>query len=58
MDADIKLAYLIADALTKGKNLEELTRLQITLQTVSSLVTAELARVRSKGLSGESGAGK
>ena len=43
MDADLELAFLIAEALTKEKTIEELTRLQITLQTISSLVAADLA---------------
>ena len=46
MDADLELAFLIAEALTKGKTTEELTRLQITLQTISSLVAADLAYKR------------
>ena len=58
MDADIKLAYLIAEALTKDKTLEELTHLQLTLQTLSSLVAAELACRRNGSLAGKSGAGK
>ena len=49
MDVDLKIAYLIAEALTKDCSLIELTRLQITLQTVSSLVAAELACRRNLG---------
>lgn len=49
MDADLRVAYLIAESLTKGKSVEELTALQILLQTVSSLVAADLACKRSKG---------
>ena len=43
MDVDLKVAYLIAESLTEGKSVEELTALQIVLQTVSSLVAADLA---------------
>ena len=46
MDANIELAYLIAETLTKGKSTEELAALQITLQTISSLVAADLASKR------------
>jgi len=49
MDADLKVAYMIAEALTKGKTIEQLARLQITLQTLSSLVAAELACLRNGG---------
>ena len=59
MDADIKAAYLIAEALTAGKSLDELARLQITLQTVSSLVAAQLACLRNGGSNApQSGSGK
>ena len=58
MDAEIKTAYLIAEALTAGKSLEELARLQITLQTISSLVAAELASRRRGSNVPQSGAGK
>ena len=42
MNDDLTLAYALARALTEGKNTEELSRLQIILQTVCSLVSAEL----------------
>ena len=48
MDEDLTFAYAVARALTTGKNTEELARLQIVLQTISSLVTAELASQRLK----------
>lgn len=54
MDADLKTAFLIAEALTKGRSTEELAALQIFLQTLSSLVGAELATKRSKSQSSES----
>ena len=47
MNEALQAAYLIAEMLTKGKTIEELTRLQVTLQTVSSLVTADLVAKRS-----------
>ena len=43
MDADLRVAYLIAESLTRGKSAEELSSLQILLQTVTSLVSADLA---------------
>ena len=49
MEGEINLAFAIARALTEGKSTEELARLQILLQTVSSLVAAELAEQRLKG---------
>ncbi len=59
MDADIKAAYLIAEALMKGKSLDELARLQITLQTVSSLVAAQVACLRNgRSNAPQSGTGK
>ncbi|MBO4472215.1 MAG: hypothetical protein J5765_00260 [Clostridia bacterium] len=48
MDEDLTFAYAVARALIKGKSTEELARLQIILQTVSSLVAAELASQRLK----------
>ena len=42
MDAEIKAAYAIAQAMIAGKTLGELSRLQIILQTVCSLVAAEI----------------
>lgn len=60
MDADLKAAYLIAEALTKGLSVEELSRLQVTLQTLCSLVGGELALARLRGSTAtlEKGAGK
>ena len=52
MNANIELAYLIAETLTKGKSTEELAALQITLQTISSLVAADLASKRNGSTGG------
>ena len=49
MDVDLKIAFLIAESLTKDCSMSELTHLQITLQTLSSLVAAELACRRNLG---------
>ena len=46
MDRDISFAIALARALMEGKDSAELARLQIVLQTVSSLVTAELGCLR------------
>lgn len=48
MDDDLTLAYALARTLTKDKTADELARLQILLQTVCSLVSAELACRRLK----------
>lgn len=59
MDVELKIAYLIADALTKGCSMAELARVQITLQTVSSLIASELSYRRNLGsTTAESGARK
>ena len=42
MDEELKLAVALAHALMEGKTAEELARLQILLQTVTSLVSAEV----------------
>ena len=42
LDRELRVAYAIAEALTAGKNATELARLQIVLQTISSLITAEI----------------
>ena len=49
MKDDVTLAYALARALTEGKNAEELSRLQIILQAVLSLVSAEIGCLRLKG---------
>ena len=46
MEDTLSVAYAMAKALTEGKSLQELTKMQITLQAISSLVTAEIARIR------------
>jgi len=51
MDEDLTLAFAVARALVTGKSQEELARLQILLQTVSSLVAAELGCKRLAGSS-------
>ena len=48
MDRDISFAYALARALISEKDATELARLQIVLQTVSSLVSAELGCLRLK----------
>ena len=48
MESDVKLACALTEALIKGKNTEEIARLQITLQTVCSLLASELACRKSK----------
>ena len=48
MDCDVKLAYALTEALIKGKNSEEIARLQITLQTICSLLSSELACRKTK----------
>ena len=52
LDRDLRLAYAIAEALTVDKSVEELARLQIVLQTISSLVAAELGCLRNGGSTG------
>ena len=47
-NAEIDLAFALAKALIAGKTTEELTRLQIVLQTLSSVVSAEIACLRLK----------
>ena len=56
MDADLRFAYMIAEALTQGKTQQELMQLQVFLQTLSSLITAQIACLRNS-LS-KSGAGE
>lgn len=46
MEDTLSVAYAVAKALTDGKTLQELNRLQITLQAISSLVAAEIAKRR------------
>ena len=59
MDADLSTAYAIAQAMIAGKTLRELTRLQIVLQTISSLVSAEIGCKRLSDQSqSQSSAGK
>ena len=48
MDSDLTLACALAKALIAGKDSNELARMQILLQTVSSLVSAELGCLRLK----------
>ena len=52
LDRDLRLAFAIAEALTVDKSVEELARLQIVLQTISSLVAAELGCLRNGGSTG------
>ena len=42
MNDDLTLAFALARAMMEGKDAEELSRLQIILQTVLSLVSAEV----------------
>ena len=61
MEDTLSVAYAMAKALTEGKTLQELNRLQITLQAITSLVNAEVAEKRlDSSLSSQStsGAGK
>jgi len=51
MEADIHLAYAVANALIKDRTLAELVRLQTELQTISCLVNAEIACLRANGAS-------
>lgn len=46
MEDTLSVAYAVAKALTEGKSLQELNRLQIALQAISSLVSAEVAERR------------
>lgn len=48
MNCDVKLACALTEALIKDKNSEEIARLQITLQTVCSLLASELACRKTK----------
>ena len=52
MEADIKLACAVAEALTKGKTPEELSRLHVFLQVVASLVAAEINCLRTSASNG------
>ncbi len=47
-NAEIDLAFALAKALIAGKTTEELTRLQIILQTLFQVVSAELSCLRLK----------
>ena len=49
MSDDLTFAFTLARALMAGKSAEELARLQIVLQTVNSLVLAEIGRLRLMG---------
>lgn len=53
MEDDLSMAFLIAKTLIRDKSFEELSRLQITLQAISSLVSAELGRMRLSALTPE-----
>lgn len=56
-NAEIDLAFALAKALVAGKTTEELTRLQIVLQALSSMVSAELASLRLKASSVQTASG-
>lgn len=43
---DLHLAITLTQAMIKGKSMEELSRLHLLLQTMSSLVSAELGCLR------------
>ena len=59
MDADLRIAYALAENLLAGKSLSELTRIQIVLQTISSLVSAEIGcRRLNEVTESQSGPGK
>ena len=47
MTGSLNAACIIADILTKDKSLPELMELQATLQAISSLVSAQIAVLRS-----------
>ena len=49
MNEDLTFAFTVARALIADKTLEELSRLQVLLQTVASLVASELALKRLNG---------
>lgn len=46
---DLHLAITLTQAMIKGKSMEELSRLHLLLQTMSSLVSAELGCLRLDG---------
>lgn len=46
---DLHLAITLTQAMIKGKSTEELSRLHLLLQTMSSLVSAELGCLRLGG---------
>ena len=48
VEEDIKLACAITEALTQGSSLEEIARLQVIFQTVTSLLTSELNYLKTK----------
>ena len=48
VEEDIKLACAITEALTQGSSLEEIARLQVIFQTVTSLLTSELNCLKTK----------
>ncbi len=55
MDGDLKLAYALAEALTKGKTPEEIARLQTILQTTATLLMSELKCLKTKNSTQPSG---
>ena len=46
MDDLVSAASALANALVRGRSLQELQRLQLTLQVVLSVVSAEIAALR------------
>ena len=51
MNAELDLAFAIAKALIAGRTLTELNRLQIILQAISSMLSAEIGCQRLTGTS-------
>ena len=57
MDDEVSLAFALAKILIEGRTLAELTRMQILLQAVSSLISAEIGcqRLKTSTSSSQSG---
>ena len=49
MDDELSLAFALAKSLIAGRTFQELSRLQILLQAVSSLIAAEIGCQRLDG---------
>ena len=60
MEEELSVAFAAAKALIAGRTLDELTRLQILLQAISSLISAEIGcqRLKNSAAQTQSGASK